>query len=613
VDLRFPALSGGQSQGLNDAGVETFAGSVDPHLARECGQNTGDARRPESRAARIEFHRTQLLPADVPAFEQLRAALTASREFWRGHEKEDAFFEAALSMAQQPTIPVLRISDHGTHGLTGGDTDRLGRWYALVKSQGLSNKGETAAGSFGIGKSSPFAASRFRTVFYGTRVTDGGVALQGVTRLVTHKDPGGKKTQGTGFIGDYDPEGDEGEPLFKAVRDPSRIPATFLRDRPGTDIWVVGYRSGPEWQDELLRSILTNFWPAVHAGHLVFQVADVEVNRDSCGRLIDRFAGHDGFLAHLFYPASVSQPVKAQLRHVGQCELYLATGNADLPKKVCMVRGSGMRIFDYSPRACRVPFSGLFRCVDDQGNKLLRQLEPPRHDAWEHGRIDGPTGRQALDAIKAWIREEVKKLNPYHTGRSFDETELSKYVPEDLDGDAPELQSGDASAAEDSLEPRRQAGTAAVRTVEQSVTPTAPGTEPADASGEGDAGTESDRGDGGSGDEDGAGTGGGDAAGTRRSVRVTSRCFATDESGTYQLILRSESPYSGSVAVVAVGEDGEREPVGVISAASADGASKLIAEGNVVRDVSIEPGTPTRLSIRIEAASLRSLIGVGVR
>jgi hypothetical protein len=40
MNLKFPPLSGGVNQGLNDAGVETFEGDYAHYVVRECTQNS---------------------------------------------------------------------------------------------------------------------------------------------------------------------------------------------------------------------------------------------------------------------------------------------------------------------------------------------------------------------------------------------------------------------------------------------------------------------------------------------------------------------------------------------------------------------------------------------
>jgi hypothetical protein len=358
MDLRFPELRGGPVQGLNDAGVENFQGAIDSHLARECAQNSLDAARPGTTKVFLKFDRLVLKAEDIPDFDGLRKTLKASLTRWGDKAKEKEYFENAIKIASQKEIPVLRISDYGTTGLIGDDTDENGRWFALVKSQGVSNKGDTAGGSFGIGKSSPFAASWFRTVFYGTRTEAGHVALQGVSRLVTHNNPEGKSTQGIGFIGIYDPKGGEGgDPVFRAVRNENTISALFKRTEPGTDIWVIGYRGGTDWRNDLIRSIISNFWPSIHLGLIEFTVGTEVITGKNLPQLIQSYVGQEDFEAHHFYKAILNQPIKKSLAHVGTCELYLCTSNQELPKKICMVRKSGMRIVPPCSAAPRSRFA----------------------------------------------------------------------------------------------------------------------------------------------------------------------------------------------------------------------------------------------------------------
>lgn len=117
-------------------------------------------------------------------------------EYWNdgNNQKTTRFFDKAIDVFNQDFIDVLRISDFNTTGLTGSDKDYNSAWQNLVKSSGVSNKCGTSGGSFGIGKSAPFACSDLRTVFYSTIDNQGLKAFQGIARLVSFK----KKK----FIGD---------------------------------------------------------------------------------------------------------------------------------------------------------------------------------------------------------------------------------------------------------------------------------------------------------------------------------------------------------------------------------------------------------------------------
>lgn len=609
--LRFPELRGGPVQGLNDAGVENFQGAIDTYVSRECGQNTGDAKREDVEYASLEFDRLDLPVDEIPGFEQLCAALRSCMARWGGKKKEAQFFQQALEMANARTVPVLKISDYGTTGLTG--TDEEGRWFALVKSQGVSEKGEGAGGSFGIGKSSPFAASRFRTVFYGTRTEDGRVALQGVSRLATHPDPSGQSTQGVGFIGTYDQSGGEGgDPVFRAVRSKDLIPRAFLREKVGTDIWIIGYRSGPEWHDDLVRSIVNNFWPAIHQGMIRFRVGGQKIDGGNLEELVRRHSGAEEFNAHHFYPAVLSQPIRARLKHVGECELYLSTASPDLPRKICMARQSGMKIFDYQPRACRVPFSGLFLCKDPAGNPLLRQMEPPRHDVWDPKRIEGDAGRKALEAIKSWIRDEVKKLNPLHSGSSFDESELAKYIKDEAPADLPAEESGDTG--EEGLEPRPRPGDPPVRPIDPRVVPVV-----AQEPGQGGAGGQQQNdSDGGKGEGQGKGDGtGGSGEGnlSSRPSRLQVRSFHLP-GNAYRLVLRSPSDHSGRVAVCALGEDGAKVLVPLkrawVEAPGGGNADQLDISGGAIQELRLPSGRAVHVSIELGTNERLALTAVAL-
>ena len=609
--LRFPELRGGPVQGLNDAGVENFLGAIDTYVSRECGQNTGDAKRDDVPCASLEFDLLEMRSEDIPGFDQLRDALHACLGRWGARDKEKVFFQQAIDLAKSKVIPVLKISDFGTTGLTG--TDEGGRWFALVKSQGVSEKDEGAGGSFGIGKSSPFAASRFRTVFYGTKVESGEVALQGVCRLATHSGENGQSTQGVGFIGAFDEDGGAGgEPVFRAVRDVDQIPVAFRRTSIGTDIWVIGYSSGPEWQDDLIRSIVNNFWPAIHQGTIEFRVGNQKIEKGNLESLIRLHKSAEDFEAHHFFSTTASQPIKARLKLVGECELYLSTASPDLPRKICMTRQSGMKIYDYQPRACRVPFSGLFLCKDPVGNALLRRMEPPRHDTWDPKRIESPEGRRALDEIKEWIRSEVKKLNPLHSGSSFDEAELSKYIPDDDPVELSGERKGDGSG--ETLEPRPRPGDPPVKPIEPRLVPVT-GRE----TGEGGAGgTQEKSGDGGSGagPEEGAGSGGsGQGESLSRPSRLQVRSFRVS-GHRYGLVLRSPSEHSGKVAVCALGEDGSKVLVSLKRAwlEGPDGAVpvELPLSGGAIQELRIPAGVAVRVSIDLGTEDRLALTAVAL-
>lgn len=284
-----------------------------------------------------------------------------------------------------------------------------------------------------------------------------------------------------------------------------------------------------------------------------------------------------------------------------------------------MVRSTGMRIYDYQPKACRVPFSGLFICTDIEGNKLLRKMEPPRHDVWDPKRIEGDSGKKALDEIKLWIREEVKKLNPLFSGSSFNESELAKYVPDTDPDTLPQEESG--TSDEESLEPRPSNTEIKLNSVQAELV--APVKDADDNGVEDGDGLGADQGDGdddGNGGGDGGGggggqdeKGGGDGGGADKNLRPPTISVRSYNSGPseYQLVLRSPADFKGALRVYAIGEDGRQELVELQGASLAGPSGRdLPAHGNLIQGVRIKAAEPLRIVVNLNALERRALTAV---
>ena len=595
MDLRFPLLDGGQEQGLNDAGVEAFQGSIGQYVVRECAQNSGDAPNKPGSKVQVVFDLLRWKIDDIPCVEKIEVALRASREYWKHDEKTRRFFERSLAELKASTITVLRVGDYGTTGLLGNDTDRTKGWYALVKSQGVSVKDDTAGGSYGIGKSSPFAASRFRTVFYSTRTTSGDVAFQGVCRLVTHKNSSGNTTQSVGFIGDYLAGHGGSDPVFTAIRAAEKVPVQFQRDETGTDIFIPGYFTNEDnWERELVVSILNSFWPAIHRGSMEFVVAGNEITKANIGELVTRFREVPEFTAHLYY-GSLADPKRREhaknLHSVGKCKLSLTTEGEDLPKNVCLIRRAGMIIDVYGPHNIRTPYAGLFVCEDTDGNRLLRAMEPPRHDRWDPKRVEGIKGRQAISEIREWIREKVRELNPAFTGDSFNEDDLGKYLPE--------LEDGQTAGAEGTNENEGEGGLFGVpreKQPEPIAIPIDKPIGPGPGEGPGQTGKPDPKG----GDDKNTGgrvrRRGGGGNRPRLEMRSYATAGSTDE---YLMVLRCSEDFSGAIRVIAAGDDESDADID-LAACKVDGVDQpLPVLGNRISEVSVRASEPLRLRLKL--------------
>lgn len=596
--------------GLNDAGIETFEGDFARNVVRECAQNSLDAAESHDEPVNVEINLVLLDPKKIPFFAELRKVLQACGDYWSHYEKARKFFDSAVRLTRSNHVVALKVSDYGTTGVDGSDDDISSRWFGLVKSRGVSNQKEAGSGgSYGIGKDAPLALSAFRTVIYSTRTTKGDVAVQGVCRLVTHEGTDGELTQGTGFIGQFDPK----EQAYRALRKTAQIPEQFLREEPGLDVWILGSRHLQEgWAQPFIRSALANFWPAINGGKIVFTIGKDRIDKSNLGRWMER-ERHDAEVAAArpYYMSVVSQHAKAfnaALPTAGQSSLHLLLAMDDLPKKVCLVRRTGMVIDFYSPRVGFMPFSGLYVCEDTEGNRLLKSLEPPRHDKWDPARAEDRRAALALDEIKSWIREKVKEQIPHIGEDQFNESE----VPPDLLETEPE----NPLAEDTANDPETDLG-GSPTVVELAVSARIKARRAQRKRGAGD------KGGGGLGDDvedpkggDGEKTGGrknrtgaevGDADLSPKHPNVITRAFSDSNVGdVYELILRSDGDYDGSIYLEGVGDDGSADQLALESAELIGGGS-LEVERAKISKVILNDKDAVRLRVRLKQPGKYSL------
>lgn len=430
IGWNFPLNNDGPEVGLNDAGIETFKGKRLDALAREINQNSNDAKVDYvDEPVEVHFELHSLPIFEFPNLTEYKKILENCLDYWKEIEKTKHFFENALKTFDSPTIPVLKISDYNTSGLTGSNEERRSNWHSLIKAIGVSNKSSNAGGSFGIGKHAPFACSSLRTVFYGTLDIQGVYAFQGVAKLATHlKD--GEPTQGTGYFGITE----RNKPL---IDNQSKLPEIFHRHNTGTDIYVMGFNGGGNWEEEIIKSILENFFYAVFQNKLVVKVGDTLVNKESLPILLEKYTKESNdCLSFQYYHALIEgQALEGTIKGYDNVKLYLLPGS-NFPKKVAMVRGTGMKIYDKGHFRGLTKFIGVLVAEGPEINKFLRLTEPPSHDKWEYERYEDNVShaKKVLASLNNWINEQVRSLNDVLGEiEELDIEGVSQYLPDDDD------------------------------------------------------------------------------------------------------------------------------------------------------------------------------------
>jgi hypothetical protein len=247
-------------------------------------------------------------------------------------------------------------------------------------------------------------ASDLSTVFYTSMPlgTDE-VVFAGHSRLASHKDAGGIWRGGDGFYTKRSVESD-----FSYLRTRVSFGPFGSRTEPGTDIFIMGYRSAAE--DPQLHNIrdefVDNFMMAIHAGRLV--VSGVghgdpwQLDTQSLAAYADMRPEPQAYYRAITNPS----PVVKTLNRFGEVRLYINI-DPDLAKTLYTItmRQPLMRIDTFHHRSIPVKYAAVLVCADPAGNKLLRDLEAPEHNKWDGGRKRG--GKVALKELSDFVRHEL--------------------------------------------------------------------------------------------------------------------------------------------------------------------------------------------------------------
>ena len=430
-----------QIHGWNDAGVETFRGTQITSLTREVIQNSIDAVSDDRLPVRVKFS----LMKDVDFGQsQLASIFNNCWESSRDFESERAlefFRRGAPELEMNAQIQTLVIEDFNTTGLSEN------RWEMLLTAEGVGAKPRPdSLGSYGIGKKATFAASRYRTVLYSTQFampTCIARKFQGKSILVSHRDDDGKPKGSIGYFG-----ADEWNVLEEIDGESGTIPDAFRRYADGTSIYVVGFDSVEGWRREIISSVLSNFFYAILNNKLVVDVDGAtddglpeRIEKDSMAAAFDVLVAETGASQSivdakaLFETIAVVFPetssirqatTDGQLQQLGHTKIWIRVGEG-LPNQALIIRDPGMAICDAVrrfPYLKRLPgnwgdFAAVVVCADEEGNDLLRSMEPPAHDNFEPDRLKGvgdesaaSRGERALSELGRRIREWVDHEMP---------------------------------------------------------------------------------------------------------------------------------------------------------------------------------------------------------
>ncbi len=445
-------------------------------LVRETGQNILDELLEGEQTVDAEYTVIELEGADAREFlttlgynGDLRHHLEASAT--EKARKHAAVISSGLEqLARDGRLRLIRIADYGANGLTGPEFDS-GRFMAVCRNTLDSQKGDTAGGSYGLGKATMWAASWMGVVVTNSKLSipEAGISDNRLfvrAELPWHEDADGERWNGPGWLGEWS---DQARCTVSYAGN-----ATLARDlyveredeRPGTTFLIVGaYDPSGEADDlesvaqSLRQHLAENFWAAmmprgsrpprlratVRTQRGREQISEYAVDpadlRQPLVSTLSKYYNDDlaDELVETGDVVAVDVPLRVPARgepdpHPGfEHSATLLVGFTDEPaespsiSRVVFLRGNNMTIRDFKltslPLGAR-QFNAVLLAGEAAGHapeerqaeKFLRAAEPPEHNKWagtseistRYERGGVTNIRNFEDAIKTAIREAVR-------------------------------------------------------------------------------------------------------------------------------------------------------------------------------------------------------------
>ncbi|GIF83134.1 helix-turn-helix domain-containing protein [Catellatospora bangladeshensis] len=442
-------------------------------LAREATQNSLDERKDPSQPVRVRYTLHEISGEYLDSFQQAVRWHELADHYEKAasaRQKVSRSLRAALDdLGRDRTLLLLRIDDYNAYGLTGPEYDD-GRYAAVVRRQLDSHKNDSrrAGGSYGLGKATLWASSRFGLVLINSTLAvphEGRTQRRVIGRLdLPWRDVGGQAYAGPAWFGEPDTE-----PAHKDVSrswwaDEQTVRNLHLdrsTDEPGTSFLIVGAHDAsgdaddlPEMHEKLVKSLADGFWAAMVGGNAAHPLLEAGVTTLRNGHVlipeqrVDPHAHHpalsralqaylDGDVVEELTSgeqvARVDVPLTVPpLRGMGRGRergsehhaVLLLTPAADSDERVnrvvCM-RGNRMTVTEQRPRDLPLgtaPFQAVLlaghataRDGDDVSlaEQFLRASEPPEHDRWDRTEeLTSSYERGALSRLREF-RAEIDK------------------------------------------------------------------------------------------------------------------------------------------------------------------------------------------------------------
>ena len=336
-------------------------------------------------------------------------------------------------------VSYLEVSDRNTIGMDYIDNDEEGgnsRFYSFAKSVGNSSKdNDTRGGSYGLGKAVFYKNSSMRTIIISTKIKEGAVAFEGIAALCTSKVDGTKR-EATGYFCDNDEE--------KPTTDELKIPEVFRRKESGTSIYIIGVddteTKQQDYYNEIKKAVASHFWLSILHKKLVVEIGEDVINDENIIHVASKIFNDTDEESPIPYIETVVYAENGDIEgyekkeedvpRLGKCIMYVQK-NRKGSNMVLNMRKTEMQIYQQSMLK-GYGYYGVFICLGDTGNKILRMAEDPAHKVWNSNYCENDTdkaaARLAIQEKNAFIKRCIIDCFGGQNENTTSITDLQNYL-----------------------------------------------------------------------------------------------------------------------------------------------------------------------------------------
>ena len=326
------------------------------------------------------------IPGGVKIKEVLERCIKSTQ-----HLETLAKYKKALSILESNKITCLKVSDFNTVGMNGD------AWDILLNNVGSSYKiNNSSAGRHGIGKKASFLMSLCNTVFYSSKHINEEIRFGGKPILTDWVDNDNWKSS-KGWFGkiEFKNSGPEVKPIMNSdIEYFSKTNDFFIRKGEyGTDIIIIALIEKENFYDDIIKSVLENFYVGIKESKLEVCVDNIDINKNTIGNIIQKYynskfsksnSGSDNIVAGLLKDYDLAYCIgnkkTVQIYEPnGFIDIFLTTENKENKKYYAFYRDHGMKIKDINVQTDK-PFSAVVITRGDELNSFLSKRENAAHD-----------------------------------------------------------------------------------------------------------------------------------------------------------------------------------------------------------------------------------------